>query len=173
VGPQGRRQGPVFRRLVHPLYHDKTNCSACVLERRREPIESTVADFIRNSIALDVRDMDCGPTRVESHHARVGLNHNPKNTPLTVPSSTITEIKSEDDLIPPGAKPGTIPTDYIQATGLERLELIGKMQGIDIFDMRPLDASRKGMSALFALHADPACHQLVDNSESNVNGHVL
>ncbi|KAJ5988753.1 hypothetical protein N7481_003963 [Penicillium waksmanii] len=31
-----------------------------------------------------------------------------------------------------------------QATGLERLELIGKMQGIDIFDMRPLDASRKG-----------------------------
>ena len=56
----------------------------------------------------------------------------------------MTEIKTEDDLIPPGAKPGTIPTDYIQATGLERLELIGKMQGIDIFDMRPLDASRKG-----------------------------
>ncbi|OQE19864.1 hypothetical protein PENSTE_c014G06104 [Penicillium steckii] len=54
------------------------------------------------------------------------------------------EIKSEDDLIPPGAKPGTIPTDFVQATGLERLELIGKMQGIDIFDMRPLDASRKG-----------------------------
>ncbi|KAJ5574345.1 uncharacterized protein N7459_008772 [Penicillium hispanicum] len=54
------------------------------------------------------------------------------------------EIKNEDDLIPPGAKPGTVPTDYIQATGLERLELIGKMQGIDIFDMRPLDASRKG-----------------------------
>lgn len=56
-----------------------------------------------------------------------------------------TEIKSEDDLIPPGAKPGTIPTDVDQATGLERLELIGKMQGIDIFDMRPLDASRKGI----------------------------
>lgn len=56
-----------------------------------------------------------------------------------------TEIKGEDDLIPPGAKPGTVPTDYLQATGLERLELVGKMQGIDIFDMRPLDASRKGM----------------------------
>ncbi|KAK5721330.1 Cytochrome c oxidase subunit 4 [Elasticomyces elasticus] len=54
------------------------------------------------------------------------------------------EIKSEEDLVPPGAKPGTIPTDVDQATGLERLELIGKMQGIDIFDMRPLDASRKG-----------------------------
>ncbi|KAJ5846575.1 hypothetical protein N7534_010244 [Penicillium rubens] len=57
---------------------------------------------------------------------------------------TFDEIKGEDDLFAPGAKPGTIPTDLDQATGLERLELIGKMQGIDIFDMRPLDASRKG-----------------------------
>jgi cytochrome c oxidase subunit 5b len=65
--------------------------------------------------------------------------------------SRTTEIKTEDDLIPPGAKPGTIPTDYLQATGLERLELIGKMQGIDIFDMRPLDASRKGMCTIFLL----------------------
>ncbi|THC89416.1 hypothetical protein EYZ11_011132 [Aspergillus tanneri] len=54
------------------------------------------------------------------------------------------DIKTEDDLLAPGAKPGSIPTDIEQATGLERLELIGKMQGIDIFDMRPLDASRKG-----------------------------
>ncbi|KAL3474206.1 cytochrome c oxidase subunit VB-domain-containing protein [Aspergillus californicus] len=54
------------------------------------------------------------------------------------------ELNAEEDLIPPGAKPGTIPTDLEQATGLERLELIGKMQGIDIFDMKPLDASRKG-----------------------------
>ncbi|CAI7581804.1 unnamed protein product [Penicillium glandicola] len=57
---------------------------------------------------------------------------------------TFEEIKGEDDLFAPGAKSGTVPTDIEQATGLERLELIGKMQGIDIFDMRPLDASRKG-----------------------------
>jgi len=57
----------------------------------------------------------------------------------------VTEIKSEDDLIPPGAEPGTIPTDIEQATGLERLEILGKMQGIDIFDMRPLPADRVGM----------------------------
>jgi cytochrome c oxidase subunit 5b len=61
----------------------------------------------------------------------------------------MTEIKDEHDLIPPGAKPGTIPTDLEQATGLERLEILGKMQGVDIFDMRPLDASRKGTSFLF------------------------
>ena len=66
-----------------------------------------------------------------------------------------TEIKTEEDLIPPGAKPGTVPSDYIQATGLERLELIGKMQGIDIFDMRPLDASRKGTSLAVPRCAPP------------------
>lgn len=55
------------------------------------------------------------------------------------------EITSEHDLMPPGAQPGTIPTDIEQSTGLERLEIMGKMQGVDIFDMTPLDASRKGM----------------------------
>lgn len=50
-----------------------------------------------------------------------------------------------DDLLPPGAEPGTVPTDLEQATGLERLEILGKMQGVDIFDMSPLDSSRKGM----------------------------
>jgi cytochrome c oxidase subunit 5b len=54
------------------------------------------------------------------------------------------EVKTEEDLIPPGASPGAVPTDLEQATGLERLELLGKMQNIDIFDMKPLDASRKG-----------------------------
>jgi len=53
-------------------------------------------------------------------------------------------VKSEADLLPPGAAAGTVPTDEEQATGLERLEILGKMKGVDIFDMRPLDASRKG-----------------------------
>lgn len=54
------------------------------------------------------------------------------------------EVKSFEDLLPPGAEPGTVPTDLEQATGLERLEILGKMQGIDIFDMKPLDSSRRG-----------------------------
>ena len=58
----------------------------------------------------------------------------------------LVEIKTDEDLIPPGAKPGTVPTDLEQSTGLERLEILGKMQGVDIFDMRPLDASRTGTS---------------------------
>lgn len=54
------------------------------------------------------------------------------------------EIEGPQDLIGPGAAPGTIPTDLEQATGLERLEILGKMEGVDIFDMSPLDSSRKG-----------------------------
>lgn len=57
----------------------------------------------------------------------------------------LVEIKTEADLLPPGAAPGTVPTDLEQATGLERLEILGKMQGIDVFDMKPLE-SRLGMS---------------------------
>ena len=57
-------------------------------------------------------------------------------------------MKTPEDLLPPGAEPGTIPTDLDQATGLERLEILGKMQGIDVFDMRPLDASRLGRCTL-------------------------
>ncbi len=55
-----------------------------------------------------------------------------------------TEIRTEEDLLPPGAEPGTVPTDLDQSTGLERFEILGKMQGVDVFDMKPLDASRKG-----------------------------
>ncbi|KAI9812977.1 MAG: Cytochrome c oxidase subunit 4 [Thelocarpon impressellum] len=54
------------------------------------------------------------------------------------------EVKTETDLLPPGAPSGVVPTDLEQATGLERLEILGKMQSVDIFDMKPLDASRKG-----------------------------
>lgn len=63
------------------------------------------------------------------------------------------EIKNEADLLGPGATPGTIPTDIEQATGLERLEILGKMQGIDIFDMKPLDASRLGTETTDASRA--------------------
>ena len=59
-------------------------------------------------------------------------------------TGTVTEVKDETDLLGPGAVVGSIPTDLEQATGLERFEILGKMQGIDVFDMKPLDASRRG-----------------------------
>ncbi|KAL8308518.1 hypothetical protein RB593_006711 [Gaeumannomyces tritici] len=60
------------------------------------------------------------------------------------PIQTLADVKTADDLFGPGAKPGTVPTDMEQATGLERLEILGKMEGVDVFDMRPLDSSRRG-----------------------------
>lgn len=43
-----------------------------------------------------------------------------------------------------GSEPGKISTDEEQATGLERLELLGEMQGVSVFDEEPLDSSRLG-----------------------------
>ena len=55
-----------------------------------------------------------------------------------------TDVEKSADLLPEGANPGTVPTDLEQATGLERLEILGKMQGIDVFDMKPLPGDRVG-----------------------------
>ncbi|KAL1895641.1 Cytochrome c oxidase subunit 4 [Sporothrix stenoceras] len=65
----------------------------------------------------------------------------PTSTPKI---KTLADIKTTDDLLGPGAQPGTVPTDLEQSTGIERLEILGKMEDVDVFDMRPLDASRKG-----------------------------
>ncbi|KAH9945376.1 cytochrome c oxidase polypeptide IV [Epithele typhae] len=46
-----------------------------------------------------------------------------------------------------GAKPGEVPTDLQQATGLERLQLLGAVEGAEVFDTEPLDASRVGTLA--------------------------
>lgn len=43
-----------------------------------------------------------------------------------------------------GAKDGEMPTDEQQATGLERFELLGKLQGVDVFDMEPLQMTHLG-----------------------------
>ena len=48
----------------------------------------------------------------------------------------------------PGLKDkDSIPSDEEQATGLERFQLLGRMEGVDVFDMTPLDTSRLGTLA--------------------------
>ena len=46
-----------------------------------------------------------------------------------------------------GAKSGEIPTDVNQSTGLERLQVLGSIEGVEVFDYKPLDASRIGTKA--------------------------
>ncbi|KAL8990366.1 MAG: hypothetical protein Q9177_000957 [Variospora cf. flavescens] len=107
------------------------------------------------------------PKSVVNEHVDVST----ANTSL----SPTAEIKSENDLRAPGAAPGTIPTDLEQATGLERFEILGKMQGIDVFDMKPLDASRLGndyptffpqCNSFTTLKATHICGVCVSNDES-------
>ncbi|KAF9243522.1 cytochrome c oxidase [Melanogaster broomeanus] len=47
-------------------------------------------------------------------------------------------------LFGPGAPAGAVPTDLEQATGLERFQLLGEVEGYEAFDMAPLDSSRVG-----------------------------
>lgn len=37
-----------------------------------------------------------------------------------------------------------MPTDLDQSTGLERLEILSKMSGVDVFDMEPIKFSKLG-----------------------------
>ncbi|KAI9319324.1 cytochrome c oxidase subunit VB-domain-containing protein [Dichotomocladium elegans] len=55
-------------------------------------------------------------------------------------------VTSEDmeKSIGPGAAPGQVPTDLEQATGLERLELLSKLEGKEFFDMEPLNMTHLG-----------------------------
>jgi cytochrome c oxidase subunit 5b len=47
-------------------------------------------------------------------------------------------------LLGDGAPAGSVPTDHNQATGLERLQLLGHMEGVDVFDMQPLEVVKLG-----------------------------
>jgi cytochrome c oxidase subunit 5b len=68
---------------------------------------------------------------------------------LARPLSTTTKKLSDQAHAPPallgeGAPRGTVPTDENQSTGLERLQLLGHMEGVDVFDMQPLEVPRLG-----------------------------
>ncbi|BAO38949.1 cytochrome c oxidase subunit 4 [Kluyveromyces marxianus] len=59
-------------------------------------------------------------------------------------AQNLAEVNGRDSLIGPGAKEGEVPTELEQATGLARLEMLGKLEGIEVFDTKPLDSSRIG-----------------------------
>lgn len=68
-------------------------------------------------------------------------------TPEFKSAKALSDVKTKYDLVGEGAKAGEVPTDIQQATGLERFELLGKLEGIEVFETEPLDASRTGTMA--------------------------
>ncbi|WVN88594.1 uncharacterized protein L203_103805 [Cryptococcus depauperatus CBS 7841] len=69
-------------------------------------------------------------------------------TTFTARAFSVSAVKSAGhgppQLLGPGAKAGEVPSDENQATGLERFELLGKLEGVDVFDMNPLEMTRFG-----------------------------
>ncbi|CCC68636.1 hypothetical protein NCAS_0B05520 [Naumovozyma castellii] len=76
--------------------------------------------------------------------SRIILQQAQKKDVTVKTAQNLAEVNGPESLIGQGAKKGEVPTDLDQATGLARLELLGKLEGIDIFDTKPLDSSRTG-----------------------------
>lgn len=88
-------------------------------------------------------------------------------------AQTLAEVDGPETLIGPGAKEGTMPTDLEQATGLARLELLGKLEGIEVFDTKPLDSSRKGTMADPILVESYDDYRYVGCTGSPANSHII
>jgi len=78
--------------------------------------------------------------------AALGVRRSTPSTTLRALSTTTPRFSgpAPPALFGEGAKPGEIPSDEQQATGLERFQLLGEMQGVEAFDLEPLDSSRVG-----------------------------
>lgn len=76
--------------------------------------------------------------RISSSSSRAFTVQRNFSTSIRVLSSGPPVIQGE------GAKAGEVATDEQQATGLERFELLGRMEGVDVFGMEPLESHRKG-----------------------------
>lgn len=88
------------------------------------------------------------PSRL-SMTARVSLRAAPRMPqPMAVRSIATSVPRFEGHHAPviqgQGSPVGTVASDQDQSTGLERFELLGKMEGVDVFEMRPLQADRLG-----------------------------
>nr|GAT60730.1 predicted protein [Mycena chlorophos] len=92
--------------------------------------------------------------------ARPALRPTLRSAPLRALSTTLrnsSDHAKPPSIFGPGGKAGEVPTDFEQATGLERFELLGEMEGIDVFDETPLDSSRVGTKKdpIMVLSYDP------------------
>ncbi|KAH0827201.1 hypothetical protein AYO21_07668 [Fonsecaea monophora] len=113
-----------------------------ITARRASKFDPKPGDPEGKLLPFEGMDPHESPSELKTLYPREITSAKGKHTDLG--NSASLEIKTEADLLPPGAAPGTVPTDLEQATGLERLEILGKMQGIDIFDMSPLPSDRIG-----------------------------
>ncbi|CAH1760779.1 7443_t:CDS:2 [Entrophospora sp. SA101] len=65
------------------------------------------------------------------------------------------------------AKPGTVPSEVEQSTGLERLEILAKLDGVDIFDDNPLPVASFGTKTNPVIVKAVDTHRLVACTGNN------
>jgi len=88
----------------------------------------------------------CSTHSEPSPHARLGQYGRTHPCPI----SYTPRLRSADHDHPPviatgpGAKAGEVATDENQATGLERFQVLGQAQGVDVFDMQGILMTRQG-----------------------------
>jgi cytochrome c oxidase subunit 5b len=76
------------------------------------------------------------------------LNAWSKPTTTTSRAFTVSTARqsghASPQLLGEGGKSGEVPTDINQSTGLERMQTLGFLEGVEVFDSQPLDSSRIG-----------------------------
>jgi hypothetical protein len=75
---------------------------------------------------------------------RLSRSNGMVSTPRTFTSSVRVLASGPPVIQGEGGKVGEVATDEEQSTGLERFELLGRLQGVDVFDMEPLESARLG-----------------------------
>src|SRR4051812_15579934 len=68
----------------------------------------------------------------------------PQQIVRSIASSSRVRSEAPPTLYGEGAKSGEVPTDVQQATGMERLQLLGHLDGVDVFNTGPLVMSKAG-----------------------------
>jgi len=68
----------------------------------------------------------------------------PQQMARSIASSSRVHSEAPPTLYGEGAKAGQVPSDLQQATGLERLQLLGHLEGVDVFHGGALVMSKAG-----------------------------
>jgi Cytochrome c oxidase subunit Vb len=103
----------------------------------REDFDPAFAVAIRDDGTIDYSKFDL---------SKIDLSDEVNFSPIMARAILLKPGLSIDDpfFLPPGGKPGRVPTDLEQSTGIERYELLGKLAGLDLFGMDPLPSDRMG-----------------------------
>jgi cytochrome c oxidase subunit 5b len=116
-------------------FRTSTDKFTCILSLKRTMLQAAVRAAVRPA--------------AQASRSTLKSTSTISKTAFRALSTTSTRLSGDHHVGPPklfgpGAPPGEVPSDELQATGLERLELLAEMQGESIFDEGPLDSSRLG-----------------------------